>query len=90
MDKEIKLKLAQLVSDTKSRLFGEKAKIEIYKLLTYENAIDYFIDLINELYNPLEKDIELYKIGQQICECILILYRDSKLKNTNVSQSLFL
>lgn len=90
MKDEIKIKLSQLVSNTKSELFGIQTKLELEKTEDYKNLITYFLEFLKDFYNCQENDKELYQIGQKICESILIIYRDSKLKNTKIAESLFM
>jgi hypothetical protein len=86
---EIKRKLSQMVSYTQEGIYGFNALFELEKAQNTPNIISYFMDYINYLYQPPDNDIELYHIGQRINECLLILYRDSKIKDNKVSQALY-
>lgn len=81
-------RIMQLMEDTKSGFYGEKAKEEYVKLRNSQNVRLYYTDFIGNLYSPPENNIELYQIGQTICENILILYRDAKKKDDAVAKAL--
>ena len=89
MKDDIKDKLLQVVFLTKEGIYGEKAKNELNKVQNIPSTISYLIDLINDLYISPEKDKELYQIGKSINEYLLILYRDTKVKNKEFAKALF-